>query len=118
MISTFTAEKSLTDAFGMEMGCEVWDRFTVHFTPAHGSWLNQAEIEIGMFARQCLGSRRIPDLKTLRRGGDGRPASNIALRKRVHVNTLITAPGMTEIEFGGAFSTEGNFSFRRRSSSS
>lgn len=58
--------KSLTDAFGVAMGCEVWDRFTVHFTPAHGSWLNQAEIEIGLFTRQCLGGRRIPDLKTLR----------------------------------------------------
>jgi hypothetical protein len=40
-----------------------------------------------------------------------RPASNIALRKRVHVNTLITEPGTAEIEFGGAFSTGGNFSF-------
>src|ERR1700688_3522332 len=30
-------------------------------------WLNQAEIEISPFARQCLGARRIPDLKTLRR---------------------------------------------------
>ena len=59
--------KSLTDAFGMEMGTEVWNRFTIHFTPAHGSWLNQAEIEIGLYARQCLGARRIPDLKTLRR---------------------------------------------------
>ena len=49
------------------MGREIWDRFTIHFTPTHGSWLNQAEIEIGLFARQCLGSRRIPDLKTLRR---------------------------------------------------
>src|SRR5690349_16141033 len=28
--------KSLTDTLGMEMGREVWDRFTVHFTPAHG----------------------------------------------------------------------------------
>jgi hypothetical protein len=59
--------KSLTDAFGEEMGRQVWDRFTIHFTPKHGSWLNQAEIEIGLFSRQCLGSRRIPDLKTLRR---------------------------------------------------
>ena len=48
------------------MGSEVWNRFTVHFTPTHGSWLNQAEIEIGLFSRQCLGSRRIADLKTLR----------------------------------------------------
>ena len=59
--------KSLTAAFGAEVGGEIWDRFTVHYTPSHGSWLNQAEIEIGMFARQCLGKRRIPDLGTLRR---------------------------------------------------
>jgi hypothetical protein len=59
--------KSLTDAFGAEMGGEVWARFTIHHTPTHGSWLNQAEIEIGLFARQCLGTRRIPDIKTLRR---------------------------------------------------
>jgi hypothetical protein len=59
--------KSLTDAFGPEMGAQVWDRFTIHYTPKHGSWLNQAEIEIGIFSRQCLGSRRIPDLETLRR---------------------------------------------------
>jgi hypothetical protein len=38
-------------------------------------------------------------------------ASAIALRKRVHVNTLITEPGTMEIEWGGAFSTTGNFTF-------
>jgi hypothetical protein len=59
--------KSLTDLYGAELGGEIWDRFTIHYTPKHGSWLNQAEIEIGMFSRQCLGTRRIPDLKTLRR---------------------------------------------------
>jgi hypothetical protein len=59
--------KSLTDLYGEDFGGEIWRRFTVHHTPKHGSWLNQAEIEIGIFARQCLGNRRIPDLKTLRR---------------------------------------------------
>jgi hypothetical protein len=59
--------KSLTDLYGKELGTEIWNRFTVHYTPTHGSWLNQAEIEIGMFARQCLGSRRISDLQMLRR---------------------------------------------------
>src|SRR5437763_6370680 len=59
--------KAQSDVFGDEMATEVWDRFTVHYTPTHGSWLNQAEIEIGIFTRQCLGSRRIPDLKILRR---------------------------------------------------
>jgi hypothetical protein len=41
--------------------------FTIHYTPKHGSWLNQAEIEIGILTRQCLGKRRIPNLKTLRK---------------------------------------------------
>jgi hypothetical protein len=59
--------KSLTDLYGAQVGGEIWDRFTIHHTPTHGSWLNQAEIEIGIFSRQCLGTRRIPDLKTLRR---------------------------------------------------
>ena len=36
-----------------------WNRFTVHYTPKHGSSLNQAEIVIGLFARQCLGKRRL-----------------------------------------------------------
>ena len=58
--------KALADVFGPDMAAEVWDRFTVHYTPTHGSWLNQAEIEIGIFSRQCVGHRRIPDLKTLR----------------------------------------------------
>lgn len=61
------SKKSLTDAFGSKMGSQVWRRFVIHYTPKHGSWLNQAEIEIGIFARQCLGKRRIPDLQTLRR---------------------------------------------------
>jgi hypothetical protein len=59
--------KSLTDLYGAAFGSEIWERFTVHYTPTHGSWLNQAEIEIGIFSRQCLGSRRIPDLNTLRK---------------------------------------------------
>jgi DDE superfamily endonuclease len=61
------SRKSLAHVFGAEMAAEVWSRFTVHYTPSHGSWLNQAEIEIGIFSRQCLGKRRIPNLENLRR---------------------------------------------------
>ena len=64
-LSTHT-RKSLTDFYGEQVGAEIWNRFAVHYTPKHGSWLNQAEIEISLFARQCLGKRRMPDLKTLR----------------------------------------------------
>jgi hypothetical protein len=62
--------KSLTELCGKEFGGEIWDCFTPHYTPTHSSWLNQAEIEIGMFSRQCLGKRRIADLATLRREAD------------------------------------------------
>jgi hypothetical protein len=41
--------KSLTDLYGLDVGGEIWERFTVHYTPTHGSWLNQAEIESASF---------------------------------------------------------------------
>jgi hypothetical protein len=59
--------KSLVDYFGEHKGGRLWDRFTVHYTPKHGSWLNQAEIELSLFSRQCLGTRRIPALDILQR---------------------------------------------------
>ena len=59
--------KSVVGLFGEEFGGEIWDRFTVHYTPKHGSWLNQAEIEISLFGKQCLGKRRIPNLRDLKR---------------------------------------------------
>jgi len=40
------------------------ERFELHFTPTHGSWLNMAEIEIGIFERSCL-RRRVPSVETL-----------------------------------------------------
>jgi len=57
-LSTHT-RKALVDRFGKKAGGWLWQRFTVHYTPKHGSWLNQAEIEISLFSRQCLGNRRI-----------------------------------------------------------
>jgi hypothetical protein len=59
--------KTLTDHFGEKSGGCLWSRLRVHYTPKHGSWLNQAEIEISLFARQCLGKRRIPTLGVLKR---------------------------------------------------
>ncbi len=40
------------------------NRFEFHYTPKHGSWLNMAEIELGVLIRQCL-NRRIADKATL-----------------------------------------------------
>jgi len=39
-------------------------RFEWHYTPKHGSWLNVAEMELSVLARQCL-DRRIPDIGAL-----------------------------------------------------
>ena len=44
--------KSLTDYFGSQTGQRLGSRLRVHYTPKHGSWLNQAEIEIGMLGLQ------------------------------------------------------------------
>jgi DDE superfamily endonuclease len=63
-LSTHT-RKAVVDHYGEKNGAWLWGRFTVHHTPKHGSWLNQAEIEIGIFARQCLGKRRIGNLAGL-----------------------------------------------------
>jgi hypothetical protein len=76
--------KSLTDLYGTELGNDIWNCFAVHYTPTHGSWLNQAEIEIGLFSRQCLGKRRIPDLKTLRR--ESRAWNRRMNRNRIKIN--------------------------------
>jgi hypothetical protein len=58
-------ESSLIETFGQREGRRLWRRFAVHYTPKHGSWLNQAEIQISVFSRQCLGKRRIGDVATL-----------------------------------------------------
>jgi DDE superfamily endonuclease len=57
--------KSLTDHLGAKQGRYLWSRLKVHYTPKHGSWLNQAEIELSLMSRQCLGTRRIPTLDLL-----------------------------------------------------
>ena len=60
------SRNSLAERYGEKLGSLLWERFTVHYTPKHGSWLNQAEIEVRLLSRLCLGQRRIPDLATLR----------------------------------------------------
>ena len=44
----------------------ITERLEIHYTPKHGSWLDMAEIEIGVMARQCL-DWRIPDQDSLKR---------------------------------------------------
>ena len=51
-------------AFPPEEARRIAERLEIHYTPKHGSWLNMAEIELGVLTRQCL-DRRIPDQQTL-----------------------------------------------------
>ena len=59
--------KSLVVAKGEKEGRRIWKRFEVIYTPKHGSWLNQAEIAIGIYSRQCLGGSRIQDIEELKK---------------------------------------------------
>lgn len=56
---------SLYATFEAKEARRIAERLEIHYTPKHGSWLNMAEIEIGVLSRQCL-NRRIPDQETLR----------------------------------------------------
>lgn len=52
--------KSFEDVLGTRAATKLLRRLRFHYTPKHASWLNMAEIEIGILSRQCL-DRRIPN---------------------------------------------------------
>ena len=58
------APAALYKAFPPAEAKRIRDKLELHFTPKHGSWLNMAELELSVLARQCL-ARRIPDRPTL-----------------------------------------------------
>lgn len=57
---------SLKKQYGEKTAREIWRRFRIHYTPKNASWLNQAEIEIGIYSRQCLGKERVSTVEELR----------------------------------------------------
>ena len=48
---------SLYEAFPPEQARRLAEKLEIHHTPKHGSWLNMAEIELSVLARQCLDRR-------------------------------------------------------------
>jgi hypothetical protein len=48
---------SLYATFSPEQAHRIASRLDMHYTPKHGSWLNMAEIELSVLARQCLDQR-------------------------------------------------------------
>ena len=71
--------KSLIDTFGPERAEPLLKRIVWHPTPVHASWLNLAEIEIGVLTKQCL-DRRLPSLDAVQR--QTRPWSRDRNRRR------------------------------------
>jgi DDE superfamily endonuclease len=56
---------ALYQAFPPAEAWRILNRIEWHYTPTHGSWLNMAELELSVLARQCL-ARRIPNEVTLK----------------------------------------------------
>jgi hypothetical protein len=57
---------SLYEAFPPTEAKRLADKLEIHHTPKHGSWLNMAELELGVLQGQCL-DRRLADRATLER---------------------------------------------------
>lgn len=55
---------SFEEVLGEKVAIALLRRIEFHYTPKHASWLNMAEIEIGILERQCLG-RRLKDQATI-----------------------------------------------------
>jgi hypothetical protein len=55
---------SLYETFPPEEAHRLARKLEIHYTPRNGSWLNVAEVELSVLARQCL-DRRIADPATL-----------------------------------------------------
>ena len=58
-------KSSLYEAFEPAEAKRIANKLEIHYTPKHGSWLDMAEIELGILARQCL-SRRIDNMEQLK----------------------------------------------------
>lgn len=48
---------SLYETFSPAIARRLSSKLEIHYTPKHGSWLNIAEIELSVLARQCLSCR-------------------------------------------------------------
>lgn len=57
---------ALYQCFSPEEARRITGKLEFHYTPKHGTWLNMAEIELSVFARQCL-NRRMSDPEYLSR---------------------------------------------------
>lgn len=74
--------KCFEDVLGKRAASALLRRVRFHYTPKHASWLNMAEIEIGILSRQCL-DRRLPTPQLLQREVDAWQTTRNALRRTI-----------------------------------
>lgn len=74
---------SLYEAFPPQEARRLIHRIEVVHTPKHGSWLNMAELELGVFSRECW-DRRIGDQVTLTRETQALEEERNAAQATVH----------------------------------
>ena len=80
---------ALYQAFPPEEARRLLKRLEFHYTPKHGSWLNMAELEFSVLARQCL-DRRIGEQETLRHEIATWEAQRNAARATAHWRFTLT----------------------------
>lgn len=74
--------KSFDDVLGKRAATKLLRRVQFHYTPKHASWLNMAEIEIGILTRQCL-DRRLASRQLLRGEVDSWQQTRNAQRRTI-----------------------------------
>jgi hypothetical protein len=74
--------KSFEDVLGKRAAAKLLRRVQFHHTPKHASWLNMAEIEIGILTRQCL-DRRIANPLALQHEVDAWQFARNTLRRTI-----------------------------------
>jgi hypothetical protein len=75
-------KKCFDDVLGPPAAAKLLRRVQFHYTPKHASWLNMAEIEIGILSRQCL-DRRIDSRQLLRTEVDAWQKARNASQKTI-----------------------------------
>lgn len=74
--------KTFEDVLGVRAANTLLRRVEFHYTPKHASWLNMAEIEIGILSRQCL-DRRIPNPQALQHEVNAWQVARNTLRRTI-----------------------------------
>jgi hypothetical protein len=81
---------SLYEAFPPAEARRILERLEFHYTPKHASWLNMAEIEIGVLNRQCL-ARRLDDQELMQREANAWEQDRNGKQAKIHWTFTIAA---------------------------